>query len=207
MSCSTRRSPPTEWDRFKTRTRAGLIQQRANPGFLAAEMFNRVVFGSHPAGRVSPTPATLDAITPEALAEFHRDALRARSRGARVRRRHLAGGSAEAGRSQARRMEESRRLRRAPVAEPAPARDAEDLFRRSAGIGADDADRRHAVDEADRSRLRRADGGESRPRRHDGPAVPSPARGEGLHLRHRQRVLGARSTAATGPRPRTCGPR
>jgi zinc protease len=61
-----------EWDRFKTRTKAGLIQQRTNPGFLAAETLNRVVFGSHPAGRVSPSAANLDAITPEALAEFHR---------------------------------------------------------------------------------------------------------------------------------------
>jgi zinc protease len=63
---------PAEWDRFKTRTKAGLIQQRTNPGFLASEMFNRVVFGSHPGGRVSSTPANLDAITPEALVEFHR---------------------------------------------------------------------------------------------------------------------------------------
>ncbi|HEX6976580.1 MAG TPA: pitrilysin family protein [Vicinamibacterales bacterium] len=61
-----------EWDRFKARTKAGLIQQRTNPNFLASETFNRVVFGSHPAGRVSPTAENLDAITPEALAEFHR---------------------------------------------------------------------------------------------------------------------------------------
>jgi zinc protease len=63
---------PAEWDRFKTRTKAGLIQQRANPGFLAIETFNRAVFGSHPAGRVSPTAANLDAISPDALAAFHR---------------------------------------------------------------------------------------------------------------------------------------
>jgi zinc protease len=63
---------PAEWDRLKTRAKAGLIQQRTNPGFLATERFNRVVFGSHPAARVSPTAANLDAITPEALAEFHR---------------------------------------------------------------------------------------------------------------------------------------
>jgi zinc protease len=63
---------PAEWDRFKTRTKAGLVQQRTNPGFLAQETFNRVLFGSHPAGRVSPTAANLDAITPDALAEFHR---------------------------------------------------------------------------------------------------------------------------------------
>jgi zinc protease len=63
---------PEEWDRLKTRAKAGLIQQRTQPGFLATETFNRVVFGSHPAARVSPTAANLDAITPEALAEFHR---------------------------------------------------------------------------------------------------------------------------------------
>lgn len=63
---------PEEWNRFKTRTKANLIQQRAQPGFLASEMFNKVMFGAHPASRVSPTAADLDAITPEALAEFHR---------------------------------------------------------------------------------------------------------------------------------------
>lgn len=63
---------PEEWNRFKARTKAGLIQQRTNPGFLASETFNRVIYGSHPASRVSPTAANLDAITPEALAEFHR---------------------------------------------------------------------------------------------------------------------------------------
>ncbi len=63
---------PDEWDRLKTRAKAGLIQQRTQPGFLASETFNRVVFGSHPAARVSPTAANLDAITPETLAEFHR---------------------------------------------------------------------------------------------------------------------------------------
>ena len=63
---------PEEWNRFKTRTKAGFVQQRTNPNFLASETFNRVVFGDHPAARVSPTAANLDAITPEALAEFHR---------------------------------------------------------------------------------------------------------------------------------------
>jgi len=63
---------PAEWERFKTRTKAGLIQQRTNPGFLATETFNRVVFGNHPAGRTSPTAVNLDAITPDALVDFHR---------------------------------------------------------------------------------------------------------------------------------------
>jgi zinc protease len=63
---------PAEWDRLKTRTRAGLVQNRANPNFLVAETFNRAVFGAHPAARVSPTPANLDAITAEDLVAFHK---------------------------------------------------------------------------------------------------------------------------------------
>ena len=64
--------PADEWDRLKTRTRAGLIQQRTQPGFLSQERFSKVVFGDHPAGRVSATPETLDAITREAMVECHR---------------------------------------------------------------------------------------------------------------------------------------
>ena len=61
-----------EWDRLKARTKAGLQQQRSNPGFLASETFNRVVYGSHPASRVSTTAAMLDAITPASMQEFHK---------------------------------------------------------------------------------------------------------------------------------------
>src|SRR5262249_5053770 len=61
-----------EWERVKTRAKAGLTQQRSQPGFLAAELFNKVVYGDHPAGRISATPQTLDAITRDAMAEFHR---------------------------------------------------------------------------------------------------------------------------------------
>jgi zinc protease len=61
-----------EWDRLKTRTKTALQQQRTNPGFLANETFNRVVYGAHPAGRVSTTPAMLDAITPASMQEFHK---------------------------------------------------------------------------------------------------------------------------------------
>jgi zinc protease len=63
---------PAEWERLKTRSKAGLVQNRSNPNFLAAETFNRVVFGPHPGGRVSPTAANLDAITPEDLVAFHK---------------------------------------------------------------------------------------------------------------------------------------
>lgn len=64
--------PADEWTRLKTRTRAGLVQQRTIPAFLSAERFSKVVFGDHPAGRVSATPETLDAITRDAMVEAHK---------------------------------------------------------------------------------------------------------------------------------------
>ena len=57
--------------RFRTRTKAQLGAQRAQPGFLARERFQRIVFGDHPAARLAATPAALDAITRDALAAFH----------------------------------------------------------------------------------------------------------------------------------------
>jgi predicted Zn-dependent peptidase len=64
--------PPNEWELLKERARAGLIQQRANPSFLASERYSTVIYGTHPAGRVSATPATLDAITRDAMVAHHR---------------------------------------------------------------------------------------------------------------------------------------
>jgi zinc protease len=58
--------------RFKQRTRSNLAQQRASPNFLAAEMFARAVYGTHPAARVAPTVASLDRTTREDLVAFHR---------------------------------------------------------------------------------------------------------------------------------------
>ena len=72
--------PADEWERLKVRTRAGLIQQRTQPGFLSAERFSKVIFGDHPAGRVSATPETLDAITREAMVEYHKHPFRTRPR-------------------------------------------------------------------------------------------------------------------------------
>src|SRR6185436_20544429 len=64
--------PQAEIDRYKTRTRAGLMQNRSQPAFLAAERLNKVVFGDHPLSRVAPTPQSLDSLTREALVEFHK---------------------------------------------------------------------------------------------------------------------------------------
>ena len=63
--------PADEWERLKTRSKAGLQQQRSQPGFLAAEMFNRVVYGTHPGSRLSATPKSIEAITRDAMVQFH----------------------------------------------------------------------------------------------------------------------------------------
>jgi len=65
--------PDAELTRYKERTKAGLIQQRSNPGFLANEMFSRVVYGTHPASRVSITAPVVDKVTRTMLVDFHRD--------------------------------------------------------------------------------------------------------------------------------------
>ena len=64
--------PADEWAKAKTRAKSGLLQQRTSPGFLAQEHYSRIMYGNHPAGRVTVTAESLDAITPEAMAEFHR---------------------------------------------------------------------------------------------------------------------------------------
>lgn len=64
--------PADELDKLKQRLRVQLRQQRASPSFLASERFNRIVFGAHPAAIVSPTPASVEALTSAALADWHR---------------------------------------------------------------------------------------------------------------------------------------
>jgi zinc protease len=65
--------PEEELARYLTRTRAGLIQQRSNPGFLANERFAKAVYGDHPAARVTTTVEALDALTRDQLVEYHRE--------------------------------------------------------------------------------------------------------------------------------------
>src|SRR5262249_25147612 len=64
--------PEDALSRYKQQTSARLTQQRANPSFLATEMFSRAVFGTHPAARVGPTLAAIDKMPRDNLAEFHR---------------------------------------------------------------------------------------------------------------------------------------
>jgi zinc protease len=64
--------PEQEFGRYKTQTRAQLLQQRTIPGFLVQERFSIVIAGDHPDGRISPTPAALDKTTRNDLVSFHR---------------------------------------------------------------------------------------------------------------------------------------
>ena len=62
--------PENEFELARENTKQLLIQQRAQPTFLASERISQVMFGEHPYSRVSPTPASLDAMTRERLIEF-----------------------------------------------------------------------------------------------------------------------------------------
>jgi zinc protease len=57
---------------YKQRTRAGLVQQRSNPAFLVNELFARVMYGTHPASRISPTVEALDKVGRADIEAFHR---------------------------------------------------------------------------------------------------------------------------------------
>jgi zinc protease len=64
--------PQVEIDRYKARQRGFIMQNRAQPGFLAQERLVKAIFGDHPLSRIAPTPAALDALTRDALVQFHK---------------------------------------------------------------------------------------------------------------------------------------
>ncbi len=63
--------PQNEIDLARENAKQLLIQQRAQPTFLATERVAKVIFGNHPYSRVSPTPESLDAMTRDALKSLH----------------------------------------------------------------------------------------------------------------------------------------
>jgi predicted Zn-dependent peptidase len=65
--------PAAELNQLKEQAKVQLRQQRATPRFLAGERFNRAVFGSHPAAVVTPTPESINALTPHVIARWHRE--------------------------------------------------------------------------------------------------------------------------------------
>jgi zinc protease len=66
--------PENEVELARENTKQLLIQQRAQPTFLASERISQVIFGEHPYSRVSPTPASLDAMARADLIEFRKAA-------------------------------------------------------------------------------------------------------------------------------------
>jgi predicted Zn-dependent peptidase len=62
--------PQNEVDLARENTQQMLIQQRAQPTFLASERMAQVMFGAHPYSRISPTSEMLDALTRDALLSF-----------------------------------------------------------------------------------------------------------------------------------------
>ena len=64
--------PQAEVDKYKTRTLAQLQFQRGIPQFLAAEQFQRAIYGTgHPASLIAPPAESLKKLTSKDLAEFH----------------------------------------------------------------------------------------------------------------------------------------
>jgi predicted Zn-dependent peptidase len=64
--------PEEELAKYKTRTKTSLNQNRSIPGFLGQELYNKVMYGDDPAGRLLMTPDQLDKVTRAAMVEFHK---------------------------------------------------------------------------------------------------------------------------------------
>lgn len=65
--------PQDELAKLKTRMKAGLKTQRTQPNFLASERFNRAVYGNFPAAVISATDESIDKISSDDLARWHRE--------------------------------------------------------------------------------------------------------------------------------------
>ncbi len=64
--------PQAEVDKYKTRTLAQLQFQRSIPQFLAAEQFQKAIYGtSHPASLIAPPADSLKKLTSKDLTDFH----------------------------------------------------------------------------------------------------------------------------------------
>ncbi len=65
--------PADELNKLKARLKVQLVQQRQQPNFLANERFSEAVYGSHPAATVAGTPESIDGLTSEKLAQWHKE--------------------------------------------------------------------------------------------------------------------------------------
>jgi predicted Zn-dependent peptidase len=65
--------PADELAKLKQRLKVQLVQQRQQPNFLTTERFSEAVYGSHPAATVAGTPESIDALTSDKLAQWHKE--------------------------------------------------------------------------------------------------------------------------------------
>lgn len=65
--------PADELAKLKQRLKVQLLQQRQQPSFLASEQFSKAVYGTHPAATISATPESIEALTSEKLAQWHKE--------------------------------------------------------------------------------------------------------------------------------------
>jgi predicted Zn-dependent peptidase len=63
--------PQEELERYKARLLSQLQQQRAQPGFMAREQFNKVIYGDHPASVVAPSDDNVKRLASADLKAFH----------------------------------------------------------------------------------------------------------------------------------------
>jgi zinc protease len=63
--------PADELVQYQSRAKSALLQQRAQPGFLANQTMSRALYGTYPAAVVSATPESLDSLTPAMLGDWH----------------------------------------------------------------------------------------------------------------------------------------
>lgn len=63
--------PADEFNKLKQRGLAQLRLQRAQPGFLAGEMFAKALYGAHPGGRYALNAEQINSFTPARLQQFH----------------------------------------------------------------------------------------------------------------------------------------
>ncbi len=65
--------PEQELAKYKQRQMAQITQLRSIPGFLVQELYSKVMYGDHPAGRLFMTADVLGKVTTADLAQFHRE--------------------------------------------------------------------------------------------------------------------------------------
>ena len=63
--------PESEVALYKRNRIQNLTVQRQDPGFLAGEQFDRIIFGSHPYAISAPTPSALDALDRDKIISFY----------------------------------------------------------------------------------------------------------------------------------------